>query len=42
MSMAVGQEYLCKICGNQIKGGAAGAGVLVCGGVPMKLIANHP
>ncbi len=42
MSVAVDQDYLCKICGNQIKVVAAGAGVLVCGGVLMKLIANHP
>ncbi len=40
MSVAVDQEYLCKICGNQIKVVAAGA--RGCGGVPMKLIANHP
>jgi desulfoferrodoxin-like iron-binding protein len=37
MSVAVGQEYLCKICGNQIKVVAAGAGLRVCCG-----IANHP
>ncbi|MEW6386737.1 MAG: desulfoferrodoxin FeS4 iron-binding domain-containing protein [Thermodesulfobacteriota bacterium] len=38
MSAQVGQVYLCKICGNKVKVVEAGGGVLVCCGVPMKLV----
>jgi desulfoferrodoxin-like iron-binding protein len=37
MPISVGQEYLCKVCGNRVKVVAAGGGVLVCCGVPMKV-----
>jgi superoxide reductase len=38
MAAQVGQVYLCKICGNKVKVVEAGGGVLVCCGVPMKLV----
>ena len=38
MLVQVGQEYLCKICGNKVKVVEAGGGVLVCCGAPMKLM----
>jgi superoxide reductase len=38
MAIQVGQEYLCTICGNKVKVVEAGGGVLVCCGVPMKLV----
>lgn len=37
MATAVGQVYVCKICGNKVKVLEAGGGALVCCGVPMKL-----
>ncbi len=36
MTTEVGQVYRCNICGNVVKVLAAGGGVLVCCGVPMK------
>jgi superoxide reductase len=33
--------YRCKICGNQVKVLAAGGGVLVCCGVPMKVVESE-
>ncbi len=38
MAIQVGQKYLCKICGNKVEVLEAGGGVLVCCGVPMKLV----
>jgi len=38
MSAKVDQTYLCKVCGNKVKVVEAGGGVLVCCGVPMKLM----
>ena len=38
MVIAGGQEYLCKVCGNKVKVVEVGGGVLVCCGVPMKLV----
>ncbi len=38
MPIAVGQTYVCKICGNKVKVLEAGGGALVCCGVPMKLV----
>ena len=37
MAVSVGQEYLCKVCGNKVKVLEAGGGQLVCCGIPMKL-----
>ena len=37
MSNQVGQIYICEICGNKVKLLAAGKGVLICCGQPMKL-----
>ncbi|MBM4302282.1 MAG: desulfoferrodoxin FeS4 iron-binding domain-containing protein [Deltaproteobacteria bacterium] len=37
MATSAGQEYRGKVCGNKVKVMEAGGGVLVCGGVPMKL-----
>ncbi len=37
MPIAVGQTYVCNICGNKVKVLEAGGGALVCCGVPMKL-----
>ena len=34
----VEEVYLCEICGNKVKVLESGVGVLVCCGVPMKLI----
>jgi desulfoferrodoxin-like iron-binding protein len=41
MTIAVGQVYQCKICGNKVKVLVAGGGVLVCCGVSMKLTEDH-
>jgi superoxide reductase len=41
MTIAVGQTYVCKICGNKVKVVEAGGGVLVCCGVPMKLVEGN-
>ncbi len=41
MAIEVGQIYRCNICGNQVKVMAAGGGVLVCCGVPMKLAESN-
>lgn len=38
MPISVGQEYKCKVCGNRVQVLEAGGGVLVCCGVPMKLM----
>ncbi|MBW1990818.1 MAG: desulfoferrodoxin FeS4 iron-binding domain-containing protein [Deltaproteobacteria bacterium] len=38
MAIQAGQEYLCKVCGNQVKVVKAGGGVLVCCGIPMKMV----
>lgn len=38
MPISVGQEYLCKVCGNKVKVLEVGGGVLVCCGVSMKLV----
>ncbi|UCC32971.1 MAG: desulfoferrodoxin FeS4 iron-binding domain-containing protein [Candidatus Bathyarchaeota archaeon] len=35
---AVGETYLCEICGNKVKVLEAGVGTLVCCGQPMKSI----
>jgi superoxide reductase len=40
MGAQTGQVYLCKVCGNKVKVLEAGGGVLVCCGVPMKLVEN--
>lgn len=37
MATSVGEEYRCKVCVNEVKVTAAGGGVLVCCGIPMKL-----
>jgi superoxide reductase len=34
----VGDIYLCKICGNEVKVLEAGKGTLVCCGQPMVLV----
>jgi superoxide reductase len=41
MATEAGQVYRCKICGNKVKVVAAGGGVLVCCGIPMKLENNN-
>lgn len=35
----VEELYYCEICGNKVKVLESGAGVLVCCGVPMQLVA---
>jgi len=41
MPTAVGQTYVCKICGNKVKVLEAGGGALVCCGVSMKLVEGN-
>lgn len=41
MATALGQEYLCKTCGNKVKVVEAGGGQLVCCGQPMKLMEDN-
>ena len=41
MATEKGQMYKCKICGNKVQVVEAGGGVLVCCGVPMKLVDNN-
>ena len=41
MATAVGQTYVCKICGNKVKVVEAGGGSLVCCGVPMKQVEGN-
>jgi desulfoferrodoxin-like iron-binding protein len=36
MAVQVGQVYVCDICGNKVKILAAGKGVLICCGQPMR------
>ncbi|MCI0469730.1 MAG: desulfoferrodoxin FeS4 iron-binding domain-containing protein [Nitrospirae bacterium] len=36
----VGEKYKCRVCGNEVVVTHAGAGVLVCCGQPMSLIAE--
>ncbi len=40
MTVQVGQEYECSVCKNKVKVINAGGGVLVCCGIPMKLVAG--
>ncbi len=41
MGAKTDEVYVCKVCGNKVKFLEAGGGVLVCCGVPIKLLAGN-